>query len=87
MNTESTSYYTTAALGYYRQALDLLHDSVLRCREASAEFAAFGHDRLMKALKDEAASRWNLAESYRAEARRHLAGGRPPRRARGGPDR
>ena len=68
------SYYTTAALGYYRQALKLLPDDpVLRCHEASAEFAASGHDRLMKALKDEAASRWNLAESYRAEARRHLA--------------
>ena len=68
------SYYTPAALRYYRQALKLLPDDpVLRCHEASAVFATSGNARLMEALQDEAASRWNLAESYRAEARRHLA--------------
>lgn len=68
------SHYTRAALMYYRQALKLLpDDSVLRCHEASAEFAASGDPRLMRSLESEAASRWNLAESYRNEARRHLA--------------
>ncbi len=68
------AYYTRAALGYYRKALKLLPgDSVLRCYAASAEFAVSGKRDLMQALESEAASRWNLAESYRHEARRHLA--------------
>ena len=82
-----TSHYTRAALGYYRQALKLLpDDSVLRCHEASAEFAVSGDVRLMRALETEAASRWNLAESYRARGpatprqRRH-----PARAAAAGP--
>ena len=68
------TYYPDAALRYYRQALKLLPgDSGLRCHEASAEFAASGDRGLMRALESEAASRWNLAESYRHKARRHLA--------------
>ena len=68
------TYYTGAALRYYRRALKLLPgDSVLRCHEASAEFAASGELGLMRALESEAASRWNLAESYRHAARGHLA--------------
>jgi tetratricopeptide (TPR) repeat protein len=68
------SYYTRAALTYYRQALKLLpDDSVLRCHEASAQFAVYGDPRLMQSLEGEAAARWNLAEGYRDEARRHLA--------------
>jgi hypothetical protein len=68
------TYYTGAALRYYRQALKLLPgDSGLRCHEATAEFAASGHPGLMQALAGEAASRWNLAESYRLAAGRYLA--------------
>jgi tetratricopeptide (TPR) repeat protein len=67
------SYYTRAALSYYRKALRLLpDDSVLRCHEASAVFALSGNARPMQALESEAASRWNLAEGYRDEARRQL---------------
>jgi tetratricopeptide (TPR) repeat protein len=68
------SHYTRAALTYYRQALKLLpDDSVLRCHEASAEFAKSEKNyRLMQSLESEAASRWNLAEGYRDEAERHL---------------
>jgi tetratricopeptide (TPR) repeat protein len=67
------NHYTRAALAYYRQALKLLpDDSVLRCHEASAEFAVSGNYRFMQSLESEAASRWNLAEGYRDEARRHL---------------
>jgi tetratricopeptide (TPR) repeat protein len=62
-------YYTRAALTYYRQALRLLpDDSVLQCHEASAA----REPGLMQALRSGAASRWNLAEGYRSEARRHL---------------
>lgn len=68
------SYYTRAALRYYRQALKLLPDDpVLRCHEASAQFAVYGDPRLMQSLEGEAAARWNLAEGYLDEARRHLA--------------
>ena len=68
------SFYTRAALTYYRQALKLLPDDpVLRCHEASALFAVDGDPRLMQSLEGEAAARWNLAEGYRDEARRHLA--------------
>jgi tetratricopeptide (TPR) repeat protein len=68
------SHYTRAALTYYRQALKLLpDDSVLRCHEASAEFAKSEKNyHLMQSLESEAASRWNLAEGYRDEAERHL---------------
>ena len=73
------TYYTGAALRYYRRALKLLPgDSVLRCHEASAEFAASGELGLMRALESEAASRWNLAESYRHAARGHLASAANP---------
>jgi tetratricopeptide (TPR) repeat protein len=66
-------YYTRAALTYYRQALKLLpDDSVLRCHEASAELAVYEKSVLMRSLESEAASRWNLAEDYRDEARRHV---------------
>jgi tetratricopeptide (TPR) repeat protein len=44
---------------------------VLRCHEASAEFAVSQNYRLMQSLESEAASRWNLAEGYREEAERH----------------
>jgi tetratricopeptide (TPR) repeat protein len=83
------TYYTGAALKYYRQALKLLpDDSVLRCHEASAEFAASGDRELMRALESEAASRWNLADSYHHEARLHLArAANPVGRAGGGPRR
>jgi tetratricopeptide (TPR) repeat protein len=66
------SHYTRAALTYYRQALKLLpDDSVLRCHEASAEFAVSQNYRFMQSLESEAASRWNLAEGYRDEAERY----------------
>ena len=46
------SFYTRAALTYYRQALKLLPDDpVLRCHEASALFAVDGDPRLMQSLE------------------------------------
>jgi tetratricopeptide (TPR) repeat protein len=76
------SYYTRAALAYYRKALVLLpDDSVLRCHEAMAAAKEPG---LMVALKSEAASRWILAEGYRDEARRHLKAALKPNEAAAG---
>jgi tetratricopeptide (TPR) repeat protein len=68
--------FTRHALRYYRRALALLpEDTMLRCREATAELALdrkYRDDRLMRALRNVSTARLALADAYREEALRYL---------------
>jgi tetratricopeptide (TPR) repeat protein len=68
--------FTKPALRYYRRALTLLpDDTMLRCREATAELALdqkYRDDRLMRSLRNVSTAHLGLADSYRNEANRYL---------------